>query len=109
LKSESRTLVLLRDVSAEQHTQRIRRQFVSNASHELKSPVAGIQVLAEAIGQAALDDPESAREFAGRLIGETQRLAQLIGDLLDLSRLEAPALLQRATIALGAVARREAA
>jgi signal transduction histidine kinase len=81
-------VVVMEDVSAELLAQRVRREFVAHASHELKSPVAGIQALAEALLQAVGDDPEAASRFANRIIGESDRLGRLIGDLLDLSRLE---------------------
>jgi signal transduction histidine kinase len=84
-------VVFIQDVTEEQRTQQIRRQFVVNASHELKTPVAGMQALAEAIAQAIDDDPATAKDFAVRLVGESERLGRLIQDLLDLSRLEDPA------------------
>jgi signal transduction histidine kinase len=88
---EEEVVVFIQDVTEEQQTQQIRRQFVVNASHELKTPVAGMQALAEAIAQAIDDDPGTARDFAVRLVGESERLGRLIQDLLDLSRLEDPA------------------
>jgi two-component system, OmpR family, sensor histidine kinase SenX3 len=91
LQGDGGVIVVLQDVTDELRTQQIRRQFVANASHELKSPVAGLQALAEAIGQAARDDPDAAERFSSRLVSETHRLARLIADLLDLSRLEDPA------------------
>lgn len=81
-------LLALQDVTEEQLAQRIRREFVSHASHELKSPVAGLQALASAIRQALDDDPQTAARFADRMVDESERLARLINDLLDLSKLE---------------------
>jgi signal transduction histidine kinase len=81
-------LVLLQDVTQELLAQEIRKEFVAHASHELKSPVASIQTLSEALLQALEDDPEAAARFAQRLTSESARLGRLIGDLLDLSRLE---------------------
>jgi signal transduction histidine kinase len=83
-------IVVMQDVTEELRTQQVRQQFVANASHELKSPVAGLEALAEAIGQAVKDDPPAATRFAGRLIAEAERLGRLVDDLLDLSRLEDP-------------------
>lgn len=83
-------LVVLRDVTEELLTHQIRRQFVANASHELKTPVAGIQALAETVRDAAVDDPPAAARFAQKLVAETERLGRLVQDLLDLSRLEDP-------------------
>jgi signal transduction histidine kinase len=83
-------LVLLRDVTEEVLSQRIRREFVAHASHELKSPVAGLQTLAEAVRRAVEDDQAAATRFADRLATEAARLGRLVADLLDLSRLEDP-------------------
>ena len=85
---ESGVVVVVQDVTQELRTQRLRREFVSHASHELKSPVAGVQILAEAVREAAKDDPAAVAAFADRIVTETDRLAHLIADLLDLSRLE---------------------
>ncbi len=67
----------------------VRSDFVANASHELKTPVAGIRLLSEAINDAAeIDDKKSLRLFLERLDNEAERLQRLVIDLLDLSRLE---------------------
>jgi signal transduction histidine kinase len=101
--------LLLRDVSDDQRTQRIRRQFVMHASHELKTPVAGILLLAEAVSDASANDPEKTRHFAASLLRESQRLNRLVGDLLDLSRLEDPATIANSIADLSAVAETEVA
>ena len=64
-----------------------RRDFVANVSHELKTPVAAMGVLAEALLETA-DDPESAQRFGRQLYNESQRLAAMIGELIELSRLQ---------------------
>jgi signal transduction histidine kinase len=84
-------LVVLRDVTEAKRVESVRRDFVANASHELKTPVAAIQALAETIEAAAGDDPGAVPRFAGQLRGEARRLSRVIADLLDLSRLEAEA------------------
>ena len=66
----------------------VRRDFVTNASHELKTPVAGMQALADSLGLAIDRDPDRARSMIGRLQTEASRLATLVRDLLDLARLE---------------------
>jgi signal transduction histidine kinase len=106
---EEDVVVLLDDVSQEQRTHQIRRQFVVNASHELKTPVAGMQVLAEAIAHAIDDDPRTAKDFALRLMGESERLGRLIQDLLDLSRLEDPAHFSDQRVDLAEIVRAETA
>jgi two-component system sensor histidine kinase SenX3 len=94
--------VFLDDITEETQAHQIRRQFVLNASHELKTPVAGIQALAETVNQALQDDPEAAQRFARKLLVESERLSRLIQDLLDLSRLEDPAHFSNASVDVGA-------
>ncbi len=68
---------------------RMRRDFVANVSHELKTPATSLQLLAESLLETLdEDDPEQARFFAEQLKSETDRMTQLITDLLDLARLE---------------------
>jgi signal transduction histidine kinase len=67
---------------------KIRRDFVANVSHELKTPATSLRLLAESMEDVIEDDPVQARIFAGQLKSETERLGQLITDLLDLARLE---------------------
>ncbi len=67
---------------------RMRRDFVANVSHELKTPATSLKLLAESLVEILDEDPEQARFFAQRLKSETERLAQLTSDLLDLARLE---------------------
>jgi len=67
---------------------RMRRDFVANVSHELKTPATSLKLLAESLVEILDDDPAQARFFAQQLRTETERLAQLITDLLDLTRLE---------------------
>lgn len=107
LAAQQAVVVVMRDVTEEMRTQQIRRQFVASASHELKSPVAGMAALAEALRQAILDDPGKADRFAERIAHESERLARLINDLLDLSRLEDPLNVSIGSIDLSAVARSE--
>jgi len=66
----------------------IRRGFVANVSHELKTPATILKLLAESLEETLEEDPVQARLFAAQLKKETERLAQLITDLLDLARLE---------------------
>ena len=103
LEEQGAVIVTLEDVTGEQRIQRVRRQFVTDASHELKSPVASIQALAEVIDDASCEDPARVPSFAGRLRGETERLARLVEDLLDLSRVEDPASFSDTSTDLGEV------
>jgi two-component system sensor histidine kinase SenX3 len=67
---------------------KIRRDFVANVSHELKTPATSLRLLAESLEETIDEDPAQARLFATQLKRETERLSQLISDLLDLTRLE---------------------
>ena len=82
------TLLVLRDITERERVEQMRRDFVANTSHELKTPVGAVSLLAEAIESAA-DDPEQVRNFAGRLTAEAGRLAQLTSRIMNLSRLQA--------------------
>jgi two-component system sensor histidine kinase SenX3 len=67
---------------------KIRRDFVANVSHELKTPATSLRLLAESLEETIDEDPVQARLFAAQLKKETERLSHLITDLLDLTRLE---------------------
>ena len=82
------TLLVLRDITEKERVEQMRRDFVANTSHELKTPVGAVSLLAEAIESAA-DDPEQVRNFASRLTAEASRLAQLTSRIMNLSRLQA--------------------
>ena len=82
-------LVVVGDVTEARRLDAIRRDFVANASHELKTPAASIQAAAETLMHVAVEDPASVPRFATQLDREARRLSQIVADLLDLSRLEA--------------------
>ncbi|MGH2820830.1 MAG: sensor histidine kinase [Actinomycetota bacterium] len=109
LRRAAGLVLVLTDVTGEAATLRMRREFVAHASHELKSPVASIQTLAETIRGAVEDDATSAQRFAARLSLEATRLGHLISDLLDLSRLEHPQELPDERVDMAELARRELA
>jgi two-component system sensor histidine kinase SenX3 len=77
----------IQDVTDERRVAAMRRDFVANAGHELKTPLGALAVLAETLA-AGLDEPDAARRLASRLEGEARRLADLVDDLLDLSQAE---------------------
>ena len=79
--------LLLEDVTEARRLDAVRRDFVANVSHELKTPVGAMSLLAEAM-QDASNDPSAVRRFAGRLQHEAGRLARLVQELIDLSRLQ---------------------
>jgi len=106
LDKHAGVIVVIEDVTEELKTQRMRREFVAHASHELKSPVASMQTLAEVLRHAIREDPVAAQRFADRIEFESARLGRLVGDLLDLSRLEDPERVAQELIDLSAGARR---
>jgi two-component system phosphate regulon sensor histidine kinase PhoR len=81
-------LCLARDVTEERRAAATRRDFVANASHELRTPVAAIRGAAETLLAGALERPETARGFVEIVHRQAERLSRLTQDLLDLSRLE---------------------
>jgi two-component system, OmpR family, phosphate regulon sensor histidine kinase PhoR len=83
-----RIVVTVTDITQRRRLEVLRRDFVANASHELKTPVAAVRVLAETLLTALPDDPGAGRGFAVRIGREAERLDALVRDLLDLSRVE---------------------
>ena len=85
--SEGVVLILVDDLSDDRRVDAVRRDFVANVSHELKTPVGALSLLAEAI-VASPDDVEQVQHFAERMQLEASRLGHLIQDVIDLSRLQ---------------------
>ena len=81
-------LLALRDLTERRRVDAIRRDFVADASHELKTPIAAIQSAAETVQIALPDDPDGARRFVDQILQHSSRLGRIVADLLDLSRLE---------------------
>ncbi len=80
-------LVLVEDRTRERCLDAIRRDFVVNVSHELKTPIGAISLLAEAVQEGA-DDPQAVRKFASRMGVESARLTDLVAQIIDLSQLQ---------------------
>lgn len=80
-------LALVEDRTRERRVESIRRDFVANVSHELKTPVGAIRLLSEAVQEAA-GDPEAVQRFAGRMHKESERLGRLVQQIIELSRLQ---------------------
>jgi two-component system sensor histidine kinase SenX3 len=80
-------VVYVDDQSEHARMEATRRDFVANVSHELKTPVGAMGVLAEAL-LASTDDPDTVRRFAQKMATESTRLANMVGELIDLSRLQ---------------------
>ncbi len=81
-------LLLLRDITEAKRAQATRRDFVANASHELRTPISAICAAAETLQAGAVGDPSTARSFVDIIARHAGRLARLTQDLLDLSRIE---------------------
>jgi two-component system sensor histidine kinase SenX3 len=81
-------VILADDLTAARRIEQTRRDFVANISHELKTPIGAISLLSEAVEDAA-DDPDAVRKFASRMSVESARLNDLVGQVIELSRLQA--------------------
>jgi two-component system sensor histidine kinase SenX3 len=88
-----------RDVSEARRVESVRRDFVANVSHELKTPIGALGLLAETM--AATDDPKVVQQLADRVVREADRLSRIVDDLLDLSTIEAQESPSRAPIPVG--------
>ena len=86
--SNNLVLIFMADRSEYQRLEEVRRDFIANISHELKTPIGAISLLAEALIEAS-DDPEMVRKFSLRLGGEAERLAGITREIIELSRLQA--------------------
>ncbi len=80
-------LLLVEDLTEARRIEAVRRDFVANVSHELKTPVGALSLLSEAVMDAA-DDPEAVNRFAGRMQVEATRLTSLVQEIIDLSRVQ---------------------
>jgi two-component system sensor histidine kinase SenX3 len=80
-------VIYLDDQSEQARMEATRRDFVANVSHELKTPVAAMGVLSEALLEST-DDPENVTRFGSKIYAESQRLASMVGELIELSRLQ---------------------
>ena len=95
LDEEGMVLVLLSDESEARRIDAVRRDFVANVSHELKTPIGALGLLSEAI-LGAKDQPEEVVRFASRMQNEAKRLTELVQEIIDLSRLQSSDPLQKA-------------
>lgn len=82
------TVCLLRDVSEAQRMEQLRRDYVANISHELRTPLTGIRGMVEPLIDGIMDTEEERQESYRIILKETIRLEKLVGDMLDMSRLQ---------------------
>ncbi|MBN1504540.1 MAG: HAMP domain-containing protein [Candidatus Eisenbacteria bacterium] len=105
-KSEGAVLVF-HDISELRRLEKVRQDFVANISHELRTPVCSIKGYAETLLDGALDDREHARDFLNIIHSDSERLARLIDDILDISRIESGGLrMEPKPCSLGEILRR---
>jgi two-component system phosphate regulon sensor histidine kinase PhoR len=88
VKSTGGIILVMLDITEMRRLEKVRRDFVANVSHELRTPVAVIQANAETLIDGAMTHPTRGPEFLGAIMRNAQRLARLVSDLLDLSRIE---------------------
>lgn len=86
--SKAGAVIVLHDITRMRRLENVRRDFVANVSHELKTPVTSIQGFVEALSEGGIDDPEQAKRYLGIIARHSDRLNSIIDDLLSLSRLE---------------------
>ena len=79
---------VINTVTKERELNRIRRDLIANVSHELKTPITAIRARAEALHDGLVKDPEAKQVYSGKIIEESDRLEQLVIDMLELSRLQ---------------------
>ncbi|NMM95497.1 two-component system sensor histidine kinase [Bifidobacterium sp. DSM 109960] len=79
--------LFITDVSERRHFEEMRREFMTNVAHELKTPAGAISLLAETISDAS-DDPDAVRYFSGRVSKESARLTELVQKLIDLQKMQ---------------------
>lgn len=85
---DDQIIVLLYDVTEIRQLEKVRSDFIANASHELRTPITAIKGFSETLLNGALEDPETATEFVGIIDKESRRIESLISDILDLSKIE---------------------
>lgn len=81
-------VIIYHDITKEVHSEKVRSEFITNASHELRTPVTSMKLLLEALDSGAKDEEKARNEFIRNLLREADRMHILVNDLLDLSRLE---------------------
>ena len=82
------SLLLVQNLTRVRRLETVRRDFISNVSHELRTPLASLKALTETLSDGALEDPQAARRFLGRIEIEVDALTQMATELLELTRIE---------------------
>jgi two-component system phosphate regulon sensor histidine kinase PhoR len=87
-RSTGGSLLLVQNLTRVRRLETVRRDFISNVSHELRTPLASLKALTETLRDGALEDPNAARRFLGRIETEVDALTQMAQELLELTRIE---------------------
>jgi two-component system phosphate regulon sensor histidine kinase PhoR len=87
-QGDSGGVVLIQDLTELRRLETVRRDFISNLSHELRTPITSLKALTETLHQGAIDQPSVARDFVSKMNVEVDRLAQMVQEMGDLSRIE---------------------
>ena len=88
LQGEGGCLVHIQDLTELRRLEMIRQDFISNISHELRTPIASVKALAETLNEGAIEDPSVAKDFLSKINAEADKLAQMVQELGELSRIE---------------------
>ena len=91
VNSATGLLIVMHDVTELRRLERMRQEFVSNVSHELKTPLTAIQAYADTLLDGAIEDPDNSHLFLTRIVEQSDRLQELIQDMLRLARIETQA------------------
>ena len=87
-RAGQRCLIILQDLTRIRQLETVRRDLISNVSHEFRTPLASLRALVETLQEGALDDPPAAQHFLQRTAHEVDTLTQIVEELLTLSRIE---------------------
>jgi two-component system phosphate regulon sensor histidine kinase PhoR len=108
-QGESGCVVLVQDLTELRRLETVRRDFISNLSHELRTPITSLKALTETLNEGAIDQPSVARDFVSKMNVEVDRLAQMVQEMGDLARIESgEAPLKRSPVNVAEVAARAA-
>ncbi len=88
LPNGNECMVRIQDLTELRRLQMVRQDFISNISHELRTPIASVKAIAETLNEGAIEDSSVAKDFLNKINAETDRLAQMVQELSELSRLE---------------------
>jgi len=88
LEDEGGCLLLIQDLTEMRRLERVRRDFIANISHELRTPTASLKAIAETLQDGAIDDSAVAKDFLGKMNAEVDKLTQMIQELGELARIE---------------------